>query len=370
MSLISLVFVFPALWPFIAKAIWKREIRLLELGFGFLVAIVIGGLLYLAGTGFKTADTEVWNGEVLSKVKEKVSCSHSYSCNCRPTTSCSGSGKDRVCSTTTVCDTCYEHAYDVDWTLKTNLGEIDIDRIDRQGVKEPPRFTIAKAGDPVAKTRYFTNYVKAVPESLFNFDRGGDPTLFSGKIVQYPLQVYDYHYLDRVFAVGLTVPDLPQWNRGLAEILKTLGPSKQANAVVIIVNEANPAYAYAVQRAWLGGKKNDVMVFIGSTDYPKIDWVQVLSWSDKEDFKVVLRDSIMDIGTVDREKILGAIKENTSKLFVRKRMRDYEYLKYEIEPPIWALVLGILVGVACSIGITIFFVRERQGYRRMYGSRY
>ena len=41
--------------------------------------------------------------------------------------------------------------------------------------------------------------------------------------------------------------------------------------------------------------KNDVVVVMGTPSYPRIDWVQVLSWTDVELFKVQLRDELMDL---------------------------------------------------------------------------
>jgi hypothetical protein len=112
-------------------------------------ALIVTAELVIAGSSAgivsceKTADTEVWDGRVASKKEVPVPCEHSYNCNCHEV--CSGSGKNRSCSEE--CDTCYEHhgfmrtiqGNDYDWDVYTTNGEtVTIDRVDRQGVSEPP----------------------------------------------------------------------------------------------------------------------------------------------------------------------------------------------------------------------------------------
>ena len=365
MTTLILILIVPLAWPIAAKVIFGKSLDWGELAINLAVGCAIAGLTYWAGLTYMTLDYEVWNGEVLAKQREEVSCSHSYSCNCRQT--CSGSGKDRSCSTT--CDTCYEHSHDYDWVLKTNVERITIDRVDRQGVHMPRRFEIAKVGDPVAVPKSYTNYVKAVPETLFNAEKGIDIGKFQGKIRGYPIDVRDYHYVDRAISIGVPIPmsELHLWSDGIANLLKELGPKKQANVVVLFVNDPDPNYYYALRRSWLGGKKNDIVVIIGSTEYPKIEWVRVMSWTDKEIFRVTLRDDIEEIGTIDRERILTAVREDTLKLYERKRMRDFEYLKREIEPPTWVIALAVFLGAGSSVGLSLFFTgRLRNPFRRRY----
>ena len=144
---------------------------------------ILGTVLVLVIPGYFIAkysamgDTEIWSGRVVKKQRETVSCCHAYPCHPH---SC---GKDSICW-----DICYEHLWDYDWVVYTNNGEeFDIDRIDRQGCGEPPRFTRVSIGDPTARAHSFTNYVKANPWSLFR--REGYQKKFA--IPKYPSKVYD-----------------------------------------------------------------------------------------------------------------------------------------------------------------------------------
>jgi hypothetical protein len=265
MGVLTLILIVPLLWPFIAKALWKREITFFELGANLVVGILVAVGGYYASMHVQAMDVEIWNGTLVSKAKEKVSCSHSYTCNCRQ--SCTGSGQNQSCSQ--VCDTCYEHSHDYDWQLNTEVGSVLIDRIDRQGKEEPPRFTKAKPGDPVALSKPYQNYIKAAPDSLFNASTEQMlKAQFKDVLLAYPAHVYDYHYVNRVLTQGVSLPNLAEWNAELAELLAKLGPRRQVNAILVFTKQSNPQYAEALRAEWLGGKKNDVVVVVGVPEYP------------------------------------------------------------------------------------------------------
>lgn len=355
MTSLALLLVFPLAWPFVAKLIWKHEITLAELGINLVVGAAVVTIGWAAGRYAQAADTEIWNGQVTGKYSEHVSCGHSYECNCTQT--CTGSGTSRSCTKT--CSTCYEHSYDVDWRLKTTVGELKLERVDRQGVREPPRFSRAQSGDPVAQSHSFQNYIKAAPDSLFN--TLADKRLveqYSGKLPSYPSSVYDVHYVDRVLAVGMALPEQAQWNQELALSLRELGPSKQVNVVLVFTKDANPQYANALNAAWLGGKKNDVVVVLGTPNYPEIAWTRVLSWTDREVFKVQLRDALLDLKTVDRQAVLKTVSTYVARDFKRKSMKDFAYLESQIEPPTWVLVALFVLSVIVSIGLSIYLARN------------
>ncbi len=362
--------IFPVLFsPYIAKLIWKRNVKGVEVAIAGAIGILAAAIVYACGLASQTGDTELINGEVMSKDSQHVSCSHSYDCNCRmvrvPQT-CSGTGKNRTCTgggTERKCDTCYEHSFDVDWNVRSNVGSFGISRVDRQGLIPPPRWLQVNNGDPVAKTHYFTNYVKAVPESLFHahMELNGK---FDNMIPAYPSNVYDIYKIDRALSVGVPVPDLKEWSQDISVLLRKLGPQRQANVIVIFVNTADESYLHALEGKWIGGKKNDIIVLVGSTSYPKIDWVAISSWTDKALFKVQLRDDILSVGSIDRPAIMKAIDTNVMKTFERKQMKDFEYLKYSIEPPFWVLTLAIVLGMIASLGCSYLFYRNNTQFSR------
>lgn len=340
----------PFVISWVARMIFPHTITWLEMGISILAGVAITAIVYFTGIASQVVDYEVWNGQVTAKRSEHVPCSHSYECNCR--TVYSGTGKDRRSSRE--CDTCYEHAYDVDWNVYTNVGNLTISRVDRRGTTEPPRWTAVKIGEPASIDHMFVNYIKAVPDTLnistFN------PTL-SSKVPSYPGNVYDYYRYNPVVTIGVNLPDRKQWQADMNTMMMELGPKRQANVIPVFVNSHDQNMIHAIESKWVGGKKNDIIVAIGTTSYPKIDWVAVSSWSKSEQFKVELRDAILAMGSIDRPAIVQAIREHTMKSFKRRPMADFEYLKYEVEPPTWALILAVFLSIVTAVGTSIWFHR-------------
>lgn len=351
-----LLLVFPLGWPFVARALFGKDLSPAELAINVLLVVGLVAAGYKAGTFSQTADVQVLNSEVTSKAREEVSCSHSYSCNCRQ--SCSGSGKNSSCSTT--CDTCYEHPYDVDWVVKSAPldDSVRINRIDRRGMVEPPRFTATQVGEPYSKTQFFVNYVKGAPDSLFNtLAEKAAYQRFEEKIkgIKYPSEVYDYYRVNHAIAVGATVPDLMVWNAELARMLAKLGPLKKSNVVIVFTNEKDRSFAQALRTHWLGAKLNDTVIVVGTSNYPALDWVDVFAWSDNRLYQVQLRDRLAELATLESAAFTAIVAEEITKGFKVKSAKDFQYLESQIEPPLWVIVMLMIVGIAGSVSLSIYF---------------
>ena len=321
-----------------------------EFGCIVLAQLVVAGSSAGIVSCANTHDTEVWNGVVSGKEQVRVSCSHSYSCNCREV--CSGSGNNRSCST--VCDTCYEHSYDYDWRVYTSNGEtVEIDRIDRQGTQEPPRWTAVRMGEPTSLEHSYTNYIKASPGSLFRHQ--GLKEKYAKTLPDYPGNVYDYYRLDRLVTVGLSLPDAAAWNRDLTHINSILGRPKQVNIIVVLVRDQPQDWYYALEEHWIGGKKNDAILVVGVDSELRPQWTTVMAWTTNELFKVKLRDDIMTEATLDRDAVMAALANNVRETYVRKPMKDFEYLSSQITPSTVEWVITLVIGLLVAVGLIIFF---------------
>lgn len=349
-------------------------------GVGLLISTLILAVAFYAGKGSKTGDTEIWNGEVISKERVHGDYKRSYDCNCKSINSCSGSGKNRSCTTSQKCDTCYEDHYTVSWNCKSNIGGWRIDHADRTSrsvysLPDPPRYSIIKPGDPVARANSYTNYIKAVPSSLFRPAQESLKVQFANQIPAYPINVYDFYKVDRVVPVGVSIPNAREWNDKLSDVLKKLGPAKQANAVVVITKSADPNYFYALQDAWQNGKKNDIVLVIGAPEFPKkAAWVNVMALTENNIFQVKLRDDILALEELTADAVIGVVQKNGAESFKRKRMRDFQYLEDEIDPPEWVmwtsmiLILGAYLGFWFALRIQFAQVSPRlhSVYNRTY----
>ncbi len=329
-----------------------KKVTLIEFGGQMLAQVLVMSCVGWAISCSNTHDTEIINGRVTGKERNRVSCRHSYRCNCY--TTCSGSGKNRSCSEH--CSTCYEHSYDVDWDVHSSIGTFSINTIDRQGLNEPPRYTSTRIGEPVADTHSYTNYVKGSPDSLFRHQ--GLVEKYKDKLPNYPENIYDYWHINRLVTVGVSVPDAAQWNKDLEEINGDLGPQKQANVVIVLVKNQPSDYFEALEQHWIGSKKNDVTVVMSLDDAGTIQWVQVMAWTKDKMAEVVVGDAIRNIGKLDRPAIIGAIKTSVAQSYVRKPMKDFEYLASTITPSVGQWIFAMILGLVLSIGIGMFVLKN------------
>jgi len=273
------ILLIPVIWLFVAKYVLRTTFNWKELGISVVATMAVTSIVWATGMMSQTSDTEIWNGELTKKERKHGQYTESYRCNCY--TTCSGSGKNRSCSEH--CSTCYREHYTVKWSGYTTVGNFSfksLDRTSRSVYKspDPTSYTKCEVGEPASRTHEYTNYVKAVPDSLFH-DDSKTAEQFLGKIPSYP-KVYGFYKLNRVLNVDSKIPQniINDINIGLSNELKTLGFAKQVNIIVILTEIDDASYRYAIEKAWLGAKKNDVVVMIGLDDN-KITWVDVMTWA-------------------------------------------------------------------------------------------
>lgn len=326
---------------------WKQCLATI----GICACIVVGG--YFFSVTSSTTDVEILSGRISRKGSVKVGCEHSYPCNCRTETTGSGSSQ----TTTTVCDTCYDHSFDIDWVLYTNIGKsIRIRRIDDQGLKTPPRWTAAFVGEPVALENYFVNYVKANPDSVLV--RHNAVRVDGLPVPEPPVSVYDYYRVDRYLTVAFTDPGYQGMVWMLNELNANLGPLKQVNVVVVAAKTADERYSQAIEEKWLGGKKNDLVLILGVPEYPRIEWSHVMSWSRSEDMKVNIEEAVEEIGDLrEKQKIIQVLDKEIREHWSRRQMKDFEYLAVSVRPSTRSMVTIFLISSSVAMLLSWFFYK-------------
>lgn len=316
-------------------------------------ACIVGACLVVAGSSAGIVscankhDTEILNGRVTGKTRDEVHCRHSYECNCR-SCNCDKKGNCSRC-----CDTCYEHSYDVDWDVASTVGGFSIDTIDRQGLRQPPRWTSTVIGEPASVTHSYENFVKASPGSLFRHQ--GLEEKYQASLPEEPQNIYDYWHLNRLITVNVAVDDPRAWNKALEELNADLGAPKQANIIVVLVKNMPQDWYYALEEKWIGGKKNDVVLVVSVDDALKPQWATIMCWTTNEIFKVKLRDDVMNDQVLTKDAIIADLRTNVSQYFVRKPMADFQYLEAELTPSTTEWVITLIISLLVGIGLTIFF---------------
>jgi hypothetical protein len=329
---------------------------------GVAVNLVAVSLSYYS----QVSDHEVLNGQVTSKRHEDVSCRHSYECRCRQvpssSTQCSGTGSSRSCRSVTtyrrVCDTCYEHSFDREWWVYSDIGQTEIDSVSRQGLTTPPRWDKAIVGEPYAQMGFYKNYLLAAKDSLFRTT--ASPTMLA-KVPTYG-STYDYYRFDHARAVDVDVPNLKEWNVQLANTLKLIASRKQVN-INVLFTKLDRTFAEALESEWVGGKKNDVTVVIGVKEWPKVEWVQVFTFArsaGNELTTIQIRDAILANPEFlsNPQVSVSTIGSIVSKTYKRKSMEEFEYVLQEATPTIKTTVITVILLIILMGVMTYFFSRN------------
>jgi hypothetical protein len=329
-----------------------------------LVSVVAGlglvGIIFGISYGAAVSDTEIWSGKILSKERLHGTYEQPYDCFC--TTDNQGNRS---------CQTCYETHYTVHWQTASTLGKFTIDSADKTTKRvyqlpDPPRYTQIQINDPVSKKMPYTNYVQAVPNSLFAASPKELASRFAGLLPAYPDQIYDYYKVNRFVTPGFSFVDANEWNLDISNLLRDLGPAKQVNAIIVIAKTTDPDYQFALRDHWEGVNKNDVVLLIGSPDGRQIAFASVISWTKNELFKIELTDTVTAMQTIDRGQIISALQQQIAKNFERRRMREFEYLKGEINPPDWLITTTIVLMLLGYVGggLVINYLHAKETRRR------
>lgn len=337
--------------PTITRLVFPHKVTYKELVLSIFISVVCSlAMLYFIKM-FSISDVEIWNGQVTEKFNEHVSCNHSYPCN--PRTVCTGSGAEAVC--TIEYDTCYEHSYDVDWIVKSNVGSSEINRVDRQGLDEPPRWTKSIIGEPYAESYSFTNYIKASPDSLF---AGSEELIkqYANDLPQYP-EINDYYKINRVISKGVSIDkDL---NSKLNEIQKKWGPQKQLNLIPIFLSEAySQDFFKAIEANWLGGKKNDVIIVTQLSNSGNVNWTRIISRSENKSFDKSIEFDMNQMKEFKTDDFIAILDKNIMEKFNREDFHKYEYLLNEFTPSTLAISIGILLSFLINLVMSYYSVRE------------
>lgn len=366
--------IIPMVIAFVAKKYFNADITWLEMIFQIVASFVIIAALIAGAKYYNMSDFHYLNGEVLKKNRDHGFYIETYSCNCR--TVSNGN------SSTTTCDTCTRNHYTVDWWLDTTVGRINIDSVDSTfssvyDEPDPNAYKKAYIGEPCSVSKMYLNYVKAAPNSLFHKHKYDDS--YTAIIPDYPT-IYGIYHVNRVRIAGKINGkiDTSMWDKLLSEKLKKLGPKKQVNIVIVVTSAASQDFRYALEDAWLGGKKNDVIVILGVPDYPEIAWTDTITFGGNignELMTVEMRDTIMDIGTIeDPAKIVNSIGKVVDERFDRIPMEKFEYLLSEVELSTGMIIFGIIMSILVSVGLTYvnwrydvfnrFLDTKNRGWRR------
>lgn len=346
-----------------------RKIPWLIIAASVIVGTVVAYSILSIPGYISTHDVEIWNGSITDKQNIRKNCQTGWSrsedpfCTNYTTTSvydgqsCTGSGKDRQCINTYHTEYSYDYSWEGKWfAFSSDLKKKwEIPRVDRQGAVEPLKYSSIAIGDPASIQHSYVNWIRGASDNIFHED-GEVAKKYKDQIPDYPDKLYEIWKLNRVLTVGVDLPNIQEYNFKLSRALKYLGPQRQMNAIIVVVDgtKIGSDYPLAVRRAWKGFKKNDAVIFIGINSSQDVVWSNVLSWSKNDIFNVDLRQAILEDKKLDIDKTIISLYTLGKDEYVRREMSEFEYLKDSIQPSFFCVFLSLVVGIISSFLVTLF----------------
>lgn len=217
---------------------------------------------------------------------------------------------------------------------------------------------------PASRQNWYVNYLRA-SDSIEK--KQGGVQIYKDLLRPYPTVYYGNYgeiELDRVVEAGVNLP--VNWkndvDKTLDKALTSLGRQKQVNILVYAVNTADQGFVHALEESWVKGKKNDVIVILGVSEFPKVSFAYVMAWTKIEEFRLNLRNRILGIGDIsDGKAFANIVIEEISKPpveggFERRPMADLEYLIADIRLPWWCQLIIVLVGGGISWIVSVLMI--------------
>lgn len=339
----------------IMKYKYSHEITTKECLYHFLavcvsIAIMMG--VTYASVYASMADTEILNGKVLSKSRHVEWC-NSQSSSCKHYTwheKCSyytdSKGKrQKSCESYKV----FDYLYEVDWRVKTSVDSHEIERVNRQGTRVPPRWEMIQIGDPASTEHTYINYLLGNEESLFHekeYQRDYTEE-YKKSLPEYP-EVYDYYRVNHV--LNLTSHNVTGYNDYINSALRDMGAAKQVNILLVLYPVKDAELPKAILGKWRGGKKNDVIMFAALDDAGSVRNFSSTSFaqgSNNELLHSKLRmDAMSEKMSLDLVQILV---KDIDQNFKRLPNAEFEYLKYKLEPSLWVVILCSILAAVSSL---------------------
>lgn len=314
----------------------------MQTGASILYALIMYSILFATTTNL--IDKEYWNGNV-----DKFEYYEAWTEEVHYTEEvCSGSGDKRSCRTVSRTRHDYHSPY---WRIETSNKEvININKSEYimavrefgQTEKKLFRSNQVSFGDgnmfyviptnniPTSVEHSYTNYVTAAKHNVIHTkvsQENIDQLVKNGKLKNYPT-TYDGSYgetkLNRIIdTVGIDTKKLVN-QLDLASI--EIGKLKQANPLIYITEE-DRSFKYALEAYWNKAKKNDIVLIVGIDKSGKIEWSDVIAWTNNTDFVV---DCINEFKDKNINDIVPIFTDLIIKEYVRKPMEEFSYLKENI----------------------------------------
>lgn len=320
-----------------AMMIFNRKIVWWEWLIGIAAGLLCSGIMHIIAVSGMTKDTETWSGHVNQVVYhprwvEKYQQMHTRQVYAG--TDAKGNSRYR----TEIYYTTEYRTHPEHWVAETTLGRKDINQAFYKQICEKFGNEIrvidgGKSGfhsgdrnvypcdnktgwvQPVTALKSWTNRVKASP-SVFSFAKVPE----NSKVFEWP-DNDDPFRSGRLLGItgDIDILSFDQMN-------SRLGHSKHVNVILIGFGVSEASIAEWQRAAWIGGKKNDLVICFGG-DPKKPSWVKTFGWTESDVCKYSVSELILGEGATN--EVLPKLEAVIKRDFKAKDWSKFDYLSIE-----------------------------------------
>jgi len=375
---VSLFYIF-AIIPFLLGGyFWYRgkQVVIVEWLIGSAVGFILAGIFHFFAIRGQTDDKEVWSGQITyakqfsawTEYYEEAIYRTEYK-NVRSYVA-GTKGRDGHYATTRVAYQVFSYwaprqrDHKAKWEMYSNIdtsyiislikyqdisrkfgqtkpikGDRTTSAHDSKMIGGDPNDYITVNGDswvePITKNVHFANRMKATP-SVFSFPS-----------VPEKMAVFPYPYCPDEFSSNRLLGNANTFISALAfdQFNAVVGPQKKVN-VIMVGMSASTASSFGKwqEAAWIGGKKNDIVIVYASDNGKNIEWVTTFGWTNSKTVLRMIESSVMENGI--NNKLLPIIQQDIIKYYQLKDFtKEFAHLAISARPIhlIWYLIVVSVV---------------------------
>ena len=203
----------------------------------------------------------------------------------------------------------------------------------------------------VTKHTYENRVSKA--NSVFRFEDIDDDTKNKFQLYDYP-NIYN-GYMQSSILSKVKYPKA-QWDSAVhnMKILNArLGPTQELKAFLFIYLDQPLEAGIKQEHYFKGGNKNEMIITIGVDTTGRPQWCYPISWTEKHDNEIVIRDWVMAQDTLNIVELTQVMNTELHD-FKRKNFEDFSYLKVELTKG--QLIIIFIVQILINIGAGMYVI--------------
>lgn len=211
-----------------------------------------------------------------------------------------------------------------------------------------------ETAEPIAHAKTYENRTQCA--ATIRFQQVTDEDVENYGLFEYPTFYGGYEVITILDQSGVYPRKADQKWRYLNGIF---GPTNKLRMWVLIFRNQDASVLGMQQGYWMNGNKNEFIFVIGADDDGKVQWGDVISWTDVEELKIEARDAINALPDVSEESLiqLGDWAEANMVRYVKPDFTE-KYGHLSVQPSMTAMVVVAIVVLLVTVGTCVFVVKN------------